>query len=364
MAAKSTFFDGKSAASHTASVSLRPDRLDIRLDGQTLSWSYDGLVKAGLQTRKAQALRLTHKTMPGSRLIIHDRNLIEAISQRAPHLSGRFNTTRAVKIAVRSGLIASMVLLSIYVIFNYAPGKIASFMSDEFRDKMGRQTEKSVTAGKSPCTNRPGQRALLKLASRVAAGSTNPPDFSIRVYDMDVLNAFAVAGGRIVLTSKLVSKVDTDDELAGIIAHELGHVYFRHPEAALVRILGVQLLVTAITGSGDTGAVATFSVMAALLKYSRSAERQADGFAQRVLIQSDIDPAGLRRFFEKVKKLQDRSILGNIPSIFTTHPNTAGRIKQIKPLAPGKARPILTENEWIALKNICSNAGQTGTNSS
>ena len=363
MTGQARYFDGASAASHDANVTVRADRLDIEAAGRRFSWPFSQMTLAGYHARADHTLRLSCKGDAGGRLVITDRQVADMIVRRAPHLTGGFNSARAVRSAmwIGAGLLAAV--LAGYIVLTVTPGVVAGLMPDKLRDRLGRQTEMSLVRGKRQCRNPAGEKALLRLASRVAAGAGDPPDFSIRVYDLNILNAFAVAGGRIVVTRKLIEKADSPDELAGIVAHELGHVYHRHPEAALVRLMGIQFFTTLLSGGASGNTISSLAGLATLLKYSRNAETQADSFAQKTLVAADIDPAGLQHFFKKIKKIQDKTLLGKIPSIFTTHPGTGERITKLTPLPPGKARPVLTPLQWRALKQICRRGPASGSDS-
>jgi len=174
---------------------------------------------------------------------------------------------------------------------------------------------------------------------------------------MKMMNAFAVAGGRITLTRGLLKEAGSPDEVAGVVAHELGHVGHLHPEAALVRIMGLQLLISLVTGGGDGETLGSLAGFATLLSYSRAAEEEADQFAQKVLDQSKIDTAGLIDFFKRVKKLEGKqrkeSKTKSFFSMLSTHPGTDERIAKLKPLPKGVAIEVLTPLEWRALKGIC-----------
>jgi predicted Zn-dependent protease len=182
------------------------------------------------------------------------------------------------------------------------------------------------------------------------------PSVSIRIYDIPVMNAFALPGERIVIMRELIARAEAPEEVAGVLAHELGHVAGRHAEAQLIRATGLQLLFSAATGGGgDT--ITTAAGLAAILRYSRAAEREADAYALATLRAAAIDPLGLKRFFERIRKeegARPTGAFGNIGSIFSTHPGTDDRIKAIGPLPNGIIpRPVLSDAEWQALKKIC-----------
>ena len=183
------------------------------------------------------------------------------------------------------------------------------------------------------------------------------PPFSVEVVALPVVNAFALPGGRIVVSARLIAEARRPAEVAGVLAHELGHVYYRHPEAQLVRVMGMQLLLTLATGSSSGDALGGLAGLLAILRYSRTAEAQADAFATRLMAQGHIDPTGLRDFFVRMQKKMggktSGGLLSGIGDMLATHPGTGERIAIIKPLPPGEAREVLSPEAFAALKAIC-----------
>lgn len=358
MAIPGVYFDGQTAASHT--VSIETGAGGIRVSGDSIknfSWDYPKLT-APIAPDAGSQLRLSHASAPGQRLVIAAGPTADQILARAPHLTKNFSSARLWRSAGWIAAIVAGIAILFYGILTFAPQTLARAMPDEWRDRMGRNTEKSLVRSARQCSNRAGQKALLKLVGKVAAGADNPPDFSIRVYDMKMMNAFAVPGGRMVLTRGLLAKAHSAAEVAGVVAHELGHIHNRHPEAALVRLLGIQLFISAASGGGDAESIGNIAGIATFLTYSRKAEEQADSYAQKILDATRIDTIGLIDFFRRVKKIQDKNAiggkLGKAISIFSTHPGTAERIKKLRPLPKGTSVKVLTPLEWRALKNICS----------
>lgn len=358
MAIKANYFDGETATNHT--ISLEVGGSGLRLSGDTIRnvvWSYADL-KAVDKAISGEPLRLTSNQNPSARLIVPGGAASEKICTNAPHILGGFNPQKALK---TTGWIALSVLIAVGVVYgvlNLAPATIAGLLPDEWRERFGKDTERRVVHSARHCVAPDGQRALLKLAGKVASGAKPPPDFSVRVYDMKMMNAFAVAGGRIVITRGLLKAAETPGEVAGVLAHELGHVKHRHPEASLVRIMGLQMLVSIATGGGGNDTVGSIVSIATLLRYSRGAETEADAYAQKILTNSKIDTVGLKDFFGRVLKLENKttknSKIKSLFSILSTHPGTKERIDKLKPLPDGDAIEVLTPTEWKALKNICN----------
>jgi predicted Zn-dependent protease len=195
--------------------------------------------------------------------------------------------------------------------------------------------------------------------ARIIEGNPDLPPVQIRVYDMPIMNAFAMPGERVVVTAELIRRADRPEEVAGVVAHELGHVMHRHGEAQLVRMAGLQILLAVVTGGGGGDTLSQFAGVATILNYSRAAEEEADQYAVETMTAAAIDPQGLKTFFEKIMKEEGASagnpVTGKIGQILATHPGTEDRISKIGPLPAGVvARPVMSEEQWVALKGICS----------
>jgi predicted Zn-dependent protease len=229
-------------------------------------------------------------------------------------------------------------------------------MPEEWRERLGRQAEETFLGRFSECRSPQGVRMLAVIGSRLYAADTdNAPDFSVRVYNLPMINAFALPGGRIVLSGKLIEAAKSPEEVAGVLAHELGHVSHRDPEAAIVRITGIQVLISLATGSDGGNVLSNLAGLATLLRYTRSAEVAADSYAIELLNKARIDPLGLKRFFESIRRLEEaaRIRIGPLGGMLATHPATEERIARIKPLATGPALPVMSQQEWQALKTVC-----------
>ena len=245
---------------------------------------------------------------------------------------------------------------TVFVVLKLLPGPAAFLLPEKWRDSIGRAAEASMTAGIRHCQTKEADAALLAMAARLADGNGDLPPFSVRVFNLPVVNAFALPGGRIVLTMPLITQAENPEEVAGVLAHELGHAAYRHPEAELIRQAGLTLIVSALT-SGGSSSFTALAGSAAILSYSRSAEAEADAFAVQTMEKAAIDPTGLKHFFEKLLKEEGHNrggVIGGLESAFSTHPGTEERIKAIHPLPDGVApRPVLNPTQWKALKAVC-----------
>jgi Zn-dependent protease with chaperone function len=351
------FFDGEIARDHLVSTELVPEGLAI--EGVSLSrrvWSLSGLAAIS-PIKPGYPVRLAHDKAPGARLVITQEAFARELVQRAPHLAGGFNARKAGRwtaIIAGSALLALGVL---YLTLSYAPQTLAFMLPESWRNTLGDQVEATLSSGAKLCATSESNATLQALGRRLAEGNPGAPAFELKIYDIAIVNAFALPGDRIVLTKKLIETAETPDEVAGVLAHEMGHVYHRHAEAQMVRAMGIELLLRVASGGGDT--ISGLAGLLAILRYSRDAEREADSFAQDQLRKVAIDPLGLKRFFERMMKLEgDRGssggIFGTVSDMMSTHPVTRERIDAIKPLPEGvTARPVLSDPDWTTLRKIC-----------
>ena len=199
------------------------------------------------------------------------------------------------------------------------------------------------------CHTPEGDAALAKLLGKV-----DPAREKVRagIANMDMVNAIALPGGQVLLFDGLVQQAESPEELAGVLAHEVGHVRERHVMTALLRQFGLSVLLAGADSGLTNGAVGLAS-----MGYSRDAEREADDYARARMAQSDISPLGAASFFERMAKEhggEDNSpaLLGWIAS----HPSSNERAKAYRDAAAGRTAypPAITDDEFEALKTMCA----------
>lgn len=174
-----------------------------------------------------------------------------------------------------------------------------------------------------------GRKLIAKLPT---GGVTYPFEFHC-VNDREI-NAFALPGGYVFINRGAIEACDNEAQLAGVMAHELSHVALRHGTAEATKAEAAQLgvgLLGALFGGNAGGALLTelgrFSAGGVLLRYSRSAETQADVTGTQVLYDTGYDPRALVQFFEKIEaESKDR----NPPEFFSDHPNPEHRVERVQ----------------------------------
>lgn len=165
----------------------------------------------------------------------------------------------------------------------------------------------------------------------------------ITVLNQNVVNAFALPGGRIVVYDALLNKLDYYTELAALLSHEFTHVNNRHSTRSIFRQLGSKVFLALLFGK--MGSVTSVLVNQAdnlkSLKYSRKLEHEADRQGAELLMQRGIDPAG---FIGLLNRLKESAPTGSYPEFLASHPDTDNRIEEIKDLSKNaslKENPLL-----------------------
>jgi Zn-dependent protease with chaperone function len=192
--------------------------------------------------------------------------------------------------------------------------------------------------------------ALKMLTERLRAASSLGIEADIAVLESKVPNAIALPGGKIYLFQGLLEEAESTDEIAGVLAHEIGHVAHRDGLRKLIQAGGTSyllgLLFGDVTGGGAIVLVSRYLVDSA---YSREAETSADEFAGRAMV-------ALGRPAHPMALLLKR-VVGNDsngPAFLSTHPVTQQRLKALEKQTPSSmGGPLLIEEEWRALKEIC-----------
>ena len=199
-----------------------------------------------------------------------------------------------------------------------------------------------------------GKAALEAMVAKLAAGGQLPGDVRVDVLDVGVTNAFALPGGRIFLFRPVLEKAEDPDEVAGVLAHEVGHVVHRDSMRALIHNGALSLIVSAVLGDfTGSSTIAILSNMMVRSAYSRENESEADKVSVDLMRAAGADPRAINRFFGRLASGEPGK--RTIFDAFSSHPITADRIAEVEKLAgpPAPSTPVLDAAQWRALKAIC-----------
>lgn len=211
--------------------------------------------------------------------------------------------------------------------------------SDEI--KMGQQTDASVIQMYGIYEDEKLAKYINDLGQKMAKISHRPHlKYEFKVMDNPVINAFAVPGGYIYVTRGILAHLNNEAELAGVVGHEIGHVTARHSakkySETYVANLGLGV------GSMISKDFAMFAGLAAqglgllFLRFSRDDERQADVLGVEYSTKVGYDAREMANFFQTLDKMQSKSEQGGLPDWFSTHPDPADRIVDVRKEADKK----------------------------
>lgn len=178
------------------------------------------------------------------------------------------------------------------------------------------------------------QAAIDRIGNRLintSIASGTPWQFEFTVLaDSDTVNAFALPGGQTFITVALLSRLETEDEVAGVMAHEIVHVLARHSAERIAQSDLTNGLVGAVgVASGEARATATAAMVAQFvnLRYGRDAETQSDLLGVCIMIEAEYDPQGMAQVMQV---LADASGGSRQPEFASSHPSPDNRIRAIQ----------------------------------
>lgn len=188
----------------------------------------------------------------------------------------------------------------------------------------------------------------------VIAAGKNPEDYKFFVVEQIQPNAFAIPGGYIFVFDGLLSRMETEDELAGVLAHEVAHVVHNHffKDQPAVTALGMATIAAILLSRGGEAAtsIAIAANIAAQLKFSRTHEEEADRSAVKYLKRSGYGTDGLAKFLSRLSEYED--IHGyDLPPYLSTHPILQERIhtaelRSERIPSPGSSEEISDSGDW------------------
>ena len=301
----------------------------------------------------------------GARLVVQGQEDVARVLATIPVLTERRReqTGREIRVAVT----ATVALVAVIGAYLYGVPLLASRLvaivppawERSLGETVAQQMEASLDgeAGFQLCDDNPdslANQSITRFGAEVLAGSGSPFDLDIRVVRSDVPNAFALPGGQVFFFSSLLEQAQTPDEFAGVLAHEVGHVAYRHGMEQLISTAGTGALIGFILGD-MTGISVAAGLGATIIdaRFSRDAERQADAFAAQVAQRMDFNPAGLADLVNRVGVDVE---FARALALLSTHPLTDDRKAALELLSqqrPTGLQPPFTMAEWSAIRDMC-----------
>jgi len=359
------YFDGLTSARHEVFVVLKANALQISSrDARSLSeWPYEELEELSAPDNLLRLGRRTSAVL--ERLEISDPAFAAEIDARAALVDRTGTLQRRQRLNVIAwsfGATASLLLVAWFGVPAIAE-RLAPLLPATIERKLGDAVDMQVRGmldprhsgvafdcGKAP-SEMPGRAALEKMVRRLESAAALSFTLRTDVVRRNEANAIALPGGQVYVFRGLLDKADSADEVAGVIAHEIGHAAHRDGTKALLQGAGLSFLFGMLLGDFVGGGAVVFAAKTLLQSsYTREAETAADAYGAQLMNKSGGDARALATILDKLGGATEPGM-----KILLDHPETKARVAAINKLAAAQTpSAFLDPAEWSALKRICA----------
>ncbi len=363
-------FDGAGSSYFDGDAPLpRPVTLMVDTAAQMLEIGLPGRAQGGVRWPLAEIRQLEDTAGRGrvvlrwtgdplARLHLGNPHVLAHI----PHLARRAPPRGRLRLGGWAIAAVAAVALQIGVLVPLLADRLSTFVPPAGERALGEATFEQIRAalagtGLPPlpvCAGAEGLEALETMLVRL--GVERGSDAAIRAFvlDHEMVNAFALPGGYVVFSRGMLDAAISPNEIAAVMAHEVGHVANRDPTRHALRSAGSIGILGLLFGDFAGGAVILFLTEQLIsASYTQGAEAGADSYAYEMLEEAGVSPAALGDMFER---LRDRyGDAEGIVAHFVSHPTLSSRIERAREAAreDGDYGDILSPEEWAAFKSVC-----------
>ena len=363
------YFDGTSSARNDVVVELGGAALRILArrsadcDRVLDEWAYvdlrrmsapEGMLRLG---RRGETLL--------ARLEIRDPVLVDAVEARAEALDRGGALERRLRrkvITLSFAAAASLIVTAVFglpALANRLIPLIPLAVEHRLGDAIDRNIRASLDSRRlgpafscgGGASETAGRAALDKLVGKLAAAAALPVPLRVEVVRRDEPNAMALPGGHIYVDRGLIDQAATPDELAGVLAHEIGHVAHRDGTRTVLQTAGLSFLFGMMLGDFVGGGAVVIAAKTVLKSsYSRRVEAAADAYSVALMQRAGGDPHALGVILARIVTDKRHGM-----KLLLDHPETKDRIAAIDAVAVTAATaPLLDAADWNALRQICA----------
>ncbi len=368
---QATFFDGSSAAGKAVMLTPGGESLSIKHmdNGEVVLWPYTDvhilyMSKNGLQ------IDLGLKGEPSVRLKITGSETVEMMKTVVQMPTKKSEWEQGAKVSAVLVAITLVLFLMIWQFERILP----DLLPDSYVKSMGKAGADTIHSmyGQT-CKSKDGNAALEKMLNRTMGKTALHTDIKLTVANSGMVNALALPDGYIIIFRGLIDKAGNAEEVAGVLAHEIGHVKHKHSLRGLARSLGLDI-VLAMMGSGTSVDISGYLMNTS---FSRSMESAADEASLKLLEEAGISAQPLSAFFSRLSTLgepadsdeedppsdqgdeknwaldQLEDLLNSAEEYLSTHPLPGDRAEMFAQAEWETGEAVLNADEWQALRNIC-----------
>lgn len=328
-------YDGRSAVRHRVHLSIADGGLHIAETGETLPL---GQLRA---SGEGAIQRFSLIDRPGWRIELDgpiDPTWLALLPRQEKHgrLIDRFGMWPVL-------IVAAVLAVSAIFLLGIGTSLAARAIPIRWEIALG-ETVSGRMEGNS-CAAPAGRAALDRLVARL---HPEGPSMRVVVVDLPIVNAVTLPGRQVILFRGLLDQAASPDEVAGVLAHEFGHVEHRDAMVASLRGYGLSLLL----GGVDGGAITQTLISN---RYSRGDERAADAAGLAALERAHVSPRAIAGLFDRLSKIEPSAVgTDKLFGLLSNHPLSADRREAFLSAPIAGTTPSLSSADWRALKAICA----------
>jgi predicted Zn-dependent protease len=275
----------------------------------------------------------------------------------------KFHPSNVNKRNMKTYKILSCLVASLFLINSCARNPVTgkqqiALISEDQEIAMGVDADPQIVAQYGLYEDSALQRFINQKGKEMAAISHRPElNYTFRIVDSDILNAFAVPGGFVYFTRGIMAHFNNEAEFAGVLGHEIGHITARHSVSQQSKaMLGQIGLIGAMIASpqlAQFGEAASQGLGLLFLKFGRDAERQSDDLGVEYSTKIGYDAREMAGFFNTLQRKGQESGAQELPSFLSTHPNPGDRNAAVNKKAAewqknsGRTNLQVNRNEYL-----------------
>jgi len=362
--AEARYFDGVSAEARKVVVCFGERSLVIMGFDEVVIAHWPLASLRALGQRRDSAVQLVPHPDSDERLVMSDPQMLGAIRRVCPDLYQRSVDHKRVGRALfwAGGAVAAMAVM-VFLLIPALAGRLALMIPPQREQQLGDavvdqlQDILELAGGERPaiCDTRSGVTALNHLVARLAPDLGTPYPLRVSVIDHGLINAVAVPGGRILVFRGLIDAASSPEEVAGVLAHEMGHVVYHDPTREALRAAGTAGVAGLLLGDVFGASIAVAASDAVInASYQREAEARADETAYRLLAEAKLPSKPFADFFKKMKKKYGE--MPKVLQLFASHPGLGVRAERAAAadlIGDAPYEPVVNDQDWVALRGIC-----------
>lgn len=352
------FCDGQSPLEESVTASFTQGNWVIqRANASSLLWTMADL----RCERQPDAVLYTHRKTDAT-LLIYSTDLTDL-----PGLDAMDRVRGSRKTAIVASLLASVIVLVTLVILGMRPlsKAIASSISPERERELFSSLLPETFLEKHGCHDMQANEILTELGQKIRPQDPHAAPIDFMLLDWEMANAFALPGRKIAVTTGLLRRIHSSEELLAILGHELGHVELRHNLSEFIRASMAGFAWGVLVGDFSGAFVVDPSLMkqAGEMALSRDMETEADHFGAERLVATGHSPKALASALDAITMREDDQeddhpvlrFFKPLLDLFSTHPETAQRVASLRAKYPQpEGTEALSLQSWTILRTACA----------